>query len=144
MHKLLLAGLFSATMLAMASAGPVQAMKPASNADMRGCLGLWVATGGCVRSGTCSPGPYGQGDVTNCTKYDDGSTCLGVIASNAENTTCQSGKGSGCYSTPNPVSPCVVYEVGTCETNPQNNSSYCDTALGNGKPVDVGTYNQCT
>lgn len=141
MHKLKLAGLILAGMLAIGVTGATQAMQPASNAELSGCLGLW-ASGGCIRTGTCNPGPFGQGDITNCTKYDDGGICIFIMASNAENVTCESNEGDGC-SSGGTGSPCLVYETGTCETNPQNNSSSCDTALGNGQAVDVGTYETC-
>ena len=142
MRRLMLAGIVFAGLLAAAPAASVWAMQPASAADIGNCLGLWVASGGCVRSGSCSPGITGN-YVTNCTKYDDGKSCIDIIAGPSENTTCAAGYGSGCYSAPNPQSPCVVYEAGACETNPQTSSPYCDTALGNGQQIPSGTYNKC-
>jgi hypothetical protein len=54
MHKSQLAGLILGGMLVIGLAGATQAMKPASNADLRGCLGLYVGNS-CTQVGTCNP-----------------------------------------------------------------------------------------
>lgn len=77
MHKLLFIGLVGSWILAFGLAAPAQAMRPASNADLRACLGKWVAgticgdthtlcTGTLPATGQCALPIAKYGDHCNC------------------------------------------------------------------------------
>ncbi|MHB1766789.1 MAG: hypothetical protein ACYCUV_02925 [Phycisphaerae bacterium] len=83
MHKLLLAGLLSAGMLAVGSTGPAQAMKPASNADLRGSLGLYVGNS-CTVLGECSPNT----GTTPCGPSNTDGSCVNNYNGEFQNYTC--------------------------------------------------------
>ena len=52
MYKLLFIGLLSAGLLSLGLSVPVQAMKSASDADLRACSGMWIAGVSCTDLGT--------------------------------------------------------------------------------------------
>jgi hypothetical protein len=134
MHRALLIGLISAGLLSFNLAAPAQAMKPASNAELRACLGLYTG-GHCDQTGPC-------GTLANSFCIANGYGCVYIMAGPASNTACDSPFDllHGCKNDAYTGSPCEVYQIGTCSVNTESGQGTCVT---NGKNYDYGNYDIC-
>lgn len=112
MHKLLFTGLVGSGILAFGLAVPAQAMKLATNVDLKMCLGLYIG-GSCNPLGPCSPGAGMPSQ--DCGAGDDNSACYDVIgAGPVENYTCGTpGAIEGCTGI-GAYQPCALVTTGIC------------------------------
>ena len=115
MHKLLVLCLLGSGLLALCVAAPVQAMEPASNADLKACLGMY-SDHYCDKTSTvCSPvwklNVTGSATCTQ-TQETEGWDCVVYLKTGPVDIwSCAPLKGSTC---PQADVPCETYENGNC------------------------------
>jgi hypothetical protein len=132
MHKLLGIGWVCTGLVAFGIAGSAHAMRPASNADLRGCFGMETENNEkCVDGAMCSATPIG---VSPCTLNDQGPENPNVHCYTNEqgprfNSSCQ-GTYPGSNCSPPTSMPCITWDAGICGIQGDINhlTPYCDTS----------------
>lgn len=137
MHKLLFIGLVGSGILAFGLAAPTQAMRPASNADLRACLGNWTSGEACKAGANCNPAA-GVIGVGNCTGPQAGDLCAVSVAGAVPTYTCGTPTPNVCCSVSNAA--CGSYASGICNQSSDGLSWVCVpnnvTPQGASAPVD--------
>jgi hypothetical protein len=144
MHKLVMIGLVATSLGLIEAAGPARAMAPASNAVLRGCLGMAENNEKCVNAGLCT-GSVPAGIVSSCTNLNETSHCYipSSVSGPGDNYTCVSSTGANC--TTESSTPCITYTEGVCSVteNPLGQlEDYCDTSTTS-NPQGNGTQTNC-
>ena len=136
MHRLLLAGLFLAGMLTIGVTGAAQAMRPASNADLSGCLGLYVGND-CTVLGECSPNT----GTTPCGPSNTRGACVNNYNGEFQNYTCGAPAViNGCVGSI-VTQYCSIVYYGTCVYVDEVGYS-CVINAGT-KPTGTGYFTSC-
>ena len=121
MYKLLFIGLVSAGLLSLGLSVPVQAMKSASDADLRACSGMWIAGVSCTDLGTACTGTDPATNQCSVTGAVAGDAC-NFDVSTVDNYGCKTpALGILCK---NGTNACVSWSIGTCEL--QNGALICN------------------